>query len=88
MLWAVRYTSCSIEAKTHNSPFFDWSDLSCLFNLMPNRLAGSTSPYLLQHQNNPVDWYPWSAEALDKAKKEDKPIFLSIGYSACHTGVM
>ncbi|MDZ4849810.1 MAG: DUF255 domain-containing protein [Pirellulaceae bacterium] len=51
---------------------------------MPNRLAGSTSPYLLQHQNNPVDWYPWSDEALLKARQEDKPIFLSIGYSACH----
>lgn len=51
---------------------------------MSNRLAGSTSPYLLQHQNNPVDWYPWSTEAIDRAKREDKPIFLSIGYSACH----
>ncbi len=51
---------------------------------MPNRLANETSPYLLQHANNPVDWYPWSQEALDKAKLEDKPIFLSIGYSACH----
>lgn len=51
---------------------------------MPNRLANSTSPYLLQHQNNPVDWYPWSDEALNKAKNEDKPIFLSIGYAACH----
>ncbi|MDZ4656691.1 MAG: thioredoxin domain-containing protein [Bythopirellula sp.] len=51
---------------------------------MPNRLAHETSPYLLQHQNNPVDWYPWAAEALERAKREDKPIFLSIGYSACH----
>jgi len=51
---------------------------------MLNRLAGSTSPYLLQHQRNPVDWYPWGAEALQKATLEDKPIFLSIGYSACH----
>jgi uncharacterized protein len=51
---------------------------------MPNRLAGETSPYLLQHQDNPVDWYPWGREALDRAKAEDKPIFLSIGYSACH----
>ncbi len=51
---------------------------------MPNRLALETSPYLLQHQNNPVDWYPWAAEALERAKREDKPIFLSIGYSACH----
>ena len=51
---------------------------------MPNRLAAETSPYLLQHQNNPVDWYPWGAEALARAKAEQKPIFLSIGYSACH----
>ncbi|MGC4006122.1 MAG: thioredoxin domain-containing protein [Pirellulales bacterium] len=51
---------------------------------MPNRLAGETSPYLLQHQNNPVDWYPWGPEALARAKAEDRPIFLSIGYSACH----
>ena len=51
---------------------------------MPNRLANETSPYLLQHKNNPVDWYPWSAEALERSKTEDKPIFLSIGYSACH----
>ena len=49
-----------------------------------NRLASETSPYLLQHQNNPVDWFPWRAEALLKARAEDKPIFLSIGYSACH----
>ncbi len=51
---------------------------------MPNRLAGETSPYLLQHAHNPVDWYPWGPEALQKAKDEDKPILLSIGYSACH----
>ncbi len=49
-----------------------------------NRLAGETSPYLLQHAHNPVDWYPWGEEALNRAKTEDKPIFLSIGYSACH----
>jgi uncharacterized protein YyaL (SSP411 family) len=49
-----------------------------------NRLANATSPYLLQHQHNPVDWYEWNAEALKKARDEDKPIFLSIGYSACH----
>src|SRR5689334_6055340 len=52
--------------------------------LMPNRLAQETSPYLLQHKDNPVDWYPWGPEALAKAKAEDKPIFLSIGYAACH----
>jgi uncharacterized protein YyaL (SSP411 family) len=51
---------------------------------MPNHLSHETSPYLLQHANNPVDWYPWSEEALAKAKAEDKPIFLSIGYAACH----
>ncbi|HEX3448118.1 MAG TPA: DUF255 domain-containing protein, partial [Isosphaeraceae bacterium] len=49
-----------------------------------NRLAGETSPYLLQHAHNPVDWYPWGSEALAKAKSDNKPIFLSIGYSACH----
>jgi len=51
---------------------------------MPNRLAQETSPYLLQHANNPVDWYPWGAEALERAKREDRPILLSIGYAACH----
>lgn len=51
---------------------------------MPNRLANESSPYLLQHQDNPVDWYPWCEEALARAAAEDKPIFLSIGYSACH----
>jgi len=51
---------------------------------MPNRLAQESSPYLLQHANNPVDWYPWGEEALAKARAENKPIFLSIGYSACH----
>jgi uncharacterized protein YyaL (SSP411 family) len=50
----------------------------------PNRLAQETSPYLLQHKDNPVDWYPWSEEALARARTEDKPILLSIGYSACH----
>ncbi|MEE2642282.1 MAG: thioredoxin domain-containing protein [Planctomycetota bacterium] len=51
---------------------------------MSNRLSCESSPYLLQHAENPVDWYPWSEEALEKAKVENKPIFLSIGYSACH----
>ncbi len=49
-----------------------------------NRLAGETSPYLLQHARNPVDWYPWGPEALERARGEDKPILLSIGYAACH----
>lgn len=51
---------------------------------MPNHLAGETSPYLLQHAENPVDWYPWGEEALEIARMLDKPILLSIGYSACH----
>jgi uncharacterized protein YyaL (SSP411 family) len=51
---------------------------------MPNRLAGETSPYLLQHRDNPVDWYPWGEEALERARREDRPILLSIGYAACH----
>jgi uncharacterized protein len=51
---------------------------------MPNRLAQETSPYLLQHKDNPVDWYPWGPEALRRAQEEDKPMLVSIGYSACH----
>ena len=51
---------------------------------MPNRLADQTSPYLLQHADNPVQWHPWDDEALRRARQEDRPIFLSIGYSACH----
>jgi len=51
---------------------------------MPNRLAQETSPYLQQHADNPVDWYPWGEEALGRARREDKPILLSVGYSACH----
>jgi len=51
---------------------------------MANRLAKETSPYLLQHADNPVDWFPWGPEALEKARKEDKPILLSVGYAACH----
>ena len=51
---------------------------------MPNRLADEQSPYLRQHKDNPVDWYPWGDDAFEKARSEDKPIFLSIGYSTCH----
>ncbi|MGB6551283.1 MAG: DUF255 domain-containing protein, partial [Xanthobacteraceae bacterium] len=49
-----------------------------------NRLAAETSPYLLQHQTNPVDWWAWGPEALAQAKRTDKPILLSVGYAACH----
>ncbi|MFB6099406.1 MAG: thioredoxin domain-containing protein, partial [Salinibacter sp.] len=51
---------------------------------MPNRLVEEQSPYLRQHKDNPVDWYPWGEEAFEKARREDKPIFLSIGYATCH----
>src|SRR5947209_840539 len=51
---------------------------------MANRLAAQTSPYLLQHKDNPVDWYPWGDEALSRARLEDRPLLVSIGYSACH----
>src|SRR5688500_9008598 len=51
---------------------------------MPNRLAQETSPYLLQHAHNPVDWFPCSPEAFQKAQQEDKPVLLSVCYSACH----
>jgi len=49
-----------------------------------NRLKDEKSPYLLQHAGNPVDWYPWGEEAFARARREDKPVFLSIGYSTCH----
>ncbi|HJL69643.1 MAG TPA: thioredoxin domain-containing protein, partial [Anaerolineales bacterium] len=51
---------------------------------MPNHLAGESSPYLLQHKDNPVDWYPWGDDAFSRARAEGKPVFLSIGYAACH----
>ena len=51
---------------------------------MPNNLINESSPYLLQHANNPVEWHPWTAEALELSKSLNKPILLSIGYSACH----
>src|ERR671919_360411 len=51
---------------------------------MANRLANATSPYLLQHADNPVDWYEWGEEALRRARTEDRPILLSVGYAACH----
>ena len=51
---------------------------------MPNRLQYEKSPYLRQHADNPVDWYPWGEEALEKARRENRPIFLSIGYATCH----
>ena len=60
------------------------SDASHRHDRPANQLAGETSPYLLQHAHNPVDWHPWGPGAIDRARSENKPIFLSIGYSACH----
>src|SRR5688572_16115735 len=60
----------------------DVAEVNC-WNV-PNRLASEASPYLLQHKDNPVDWYPWGNEAFARARQEDKPIFLSVGYSTCH----
>ena len=51
---------------------------------MSNSLINEKSPYLLQHAENPVNWFPWGAAAFEKARREDKPVFLSIGYSTCH----
>jgi uncharacterized protein len=52
--------------------------------MMANRLAAATSPYLLQHADNPVDWYEWGDEAFEEARRRDVPVFLSVGYSSCH----
>src|ERR1044072_6156093 len=60
------------------------SALSVYSGTMPNHLINETSPYLLQHAHNPVDWYPWGDEAFEKARRENKPVLLGIGYSACH----
>ena len=57
---------------------------SCNNSKKQNRLANASSPYLREHADNPVDWYEWSDEAFDKAKKENKPLLISIGYASCH----
>ncbi|MBA3621729.1 MAG: thioredoxin domain-containing protein, partial [Euzebyales bacterium] len=57
---------------------------SCEGGPVPNRLTDASSPYLRQHAGNPVDWYEWSQEAFERARGEDKPVFLSVGYSSCH----
>jgi len=68
-----------------NKPYYDPKtknhDVDSLNTNKSNRLIHEKSPYLLQHANNPVDWYPWGAEAFQKAQREDRPVFLSIGYS-------
>lgn len=64
--------------------FTKWSEKYMIENKNANRLINEKSPYLLQHAHNPIDWYPWGEDAFKKANREDKPIFLSIGYSCCH----
>jgi len=81
-LQSPQFIQTSLFLITHINPL--QRGLGITRGSMPNRLATSTSPYLLQHQTNPVDWYPWCEEAFELAKHADKPVFLSIGYSACH----
>jgi uncharacterized protein YyaL (SSP411 family) len=80
----VCHVKASLPAFDYSSILRDHLRLSRARNAMPNRLANETSPYLLQHAGNPVEWYPWGTEAIERAKHEDKPILLSIGYAACH----
>ena len=77
--WRLRppSASCAAEARA-------LEPATCTILWLMNRLAGEQSPYLLQHAGNPVDWYPWGDEAFERARRGDKPIFLSIGYSTCH----
>ena len=72
----LQFSITHVDAETAKKSFIK--------NVKLNRLINESSPYLLQHATNPVDWYPWGKEAFEKAKKEDKPIFLSVGYSTCH----
>ena len=77
----VMLSSCTQKHKTFDAGEDDMPDVGID---VQNHLVGSLSPYLLQHEDNPVDWHPWGEEALARSRDEDKPIFLSIGYSACH----
>src|ERR1700737_581523 len=79
----LRSNACGqLGHSDYNEVRFAWRSLESCY--MANRLALETSPYLLEHAENPVDWYPWGPEALARAPQENKPILLSIGYSACH----
>src|SRR5436309_3245615 len=79
---ALGLTACKPEPAKPGS--IVTTNAATIVHAHTNRLAGEKSPYLLQHQNNPVDWYAWGEEAFAKARREHKPIFLSIGYSTCH----
>lgn len=75
---------CSLLVDPSQMPMLPWSMSTPPESAQTNRLIHETSPYLLQHASNPVDWYPWGPEALQAAKEQNRPILLSIGYSACH----
>src|SRR5438477_10837797 len=82
LMIAASLIACKQEAPKRRSNMTTNAEI--LSHAHTNRLAGEKSPYLLQHQHNPVDWYAWGEEAFTKARSENKPIFLSIGYSTCH----
>ena len=81
-IWATGLLAAAVLIRRMEIPAGDRSALPS--RSLMNRLASETSPYLLQHADNPVDWYPWGDEAFERARAEDKPILLSVGYSACH----
>ncbi len=81
LYFGILIVSCPILAQDKTNGSFKTHNLK---SAQKNRLSNETSPYLLQHQHNPVDWYPWGEEAFEKAKKENKLLLISIGYSACH----
>ena len=83
LVWAAVLTAAQVPPKKPNEPKVNVSAPTSTHS-HTNRLAREKSPYLLQHAHNPVDWYPWGADAFAKARQENKPIFLSIGYSTCH----
>src|SRR5215472_9037658 len=80
MMWAQAHRLCVIlSSQKSGNP-----KMSAPQTPHENRLAHETSPYLLQHKSNPVDWWPWGPAALEEAKRRNKPILLSVGYAACH----
>ncbi len=82
-VWLILFLLIPYNFEIHSTERLEMEDNISL-NKKLNRLAGASSPYLQAHADNPVDWYPWGKEAFEKAQREDKPIFLSIGYNACH----
>src|SRR5262249_24957384 len=78
--WGLRRARTTGEQEKHH----ERAHRRIIFGSMPDSLAKETSPYLRQHADNPVDWYAWGEEAFRKAREEDKPIHLSVGYAACH----